>query len=195
MTRRSKYTRTGLRLSNRFRVTVTDLPMGFDVSAVTADEKSQHAGMLEVTCRQGLCETGLIEVEEPFRRQRVGTALYEAALDEICKRRKFMVSDITRSAFAEAFWRKQVARGRAKCLNDALPGRYFEGRDNSPDLPKPDVEPDGTRTWPCARWAMDPNRCRPSSAEVDLSGLLTRNRAAVPVMLAVAALGALALQE
>jgi hypothetical protein len=45
-----------------------------------------------------------------------GTKLYEAAFTEACLEGKLLVSDSMRSRYAEAFWRKQVRKGRAYCL-------------------------------------------------------------------------------
>lgn len=74
------------------------------VGDATVRESSQHGLIVE-----------MIAVEDRDRRRRVGTALYEAALKLSCETRKPLVSDFQRSRFAEAFWRKQVKKGRATC--------------------------------------------------------------------------------
>lgn len=64
----------------------------------------------------------------------VGTKLYEAALRYACDERKMVLrSDTLRSVFAESFWRKQVAKGRATCTGGRglvfrAPEGYYPGK-------------------------------------------------------------------
>lgn len=51
-----------------------------------------------------------------YRRCGFGTKLYERMRQIACDRGKRLASDTTRTKFSEGFWRKQVSRGRAKCL-------------------------------------------------------------------------------
>jgi GNAT superfamily N-acetyltransferase len=57
-----------------------------------------------------------IEVEPPYRRCGVGTRLYEAAAKLACERGEVLSSDVNRSVDSQGFWTKQVARGRARCV-------------------------------------------------------------------------------
>lgn len=59
----------------------------------------------------------------------IGTRLYEHAAKIAC--REFgapLASDVQRSGFAQGFWKKQVDKGRAKCVvkTDASATRWFE---------------------------------------------------------------------
>jgi GNAT superfamily N-acetyltransferase len=59
------------------------------------------------------------------RAEGVGTQLYEAAFEEACRQGKPLLSDDMRSAYAEAFWRKQARKGRARCAQKAPRGKYW----------------------------------------------------------------------
>jgi hypothetical protein len=61
-------------------------------------------------------EIAFIEVPHEDRKRRVGTALYEAALEHAKLNKLKLRSDRTRSHFAESFWRKQQDKGRVKCV-------------------------------------------------------------------------------
>lgn len=55
-----------------------------------------------------------VYVEEPYRRLRVATRLYEAAAREACRRRSRLAStERHRDSYSNDFWRKQVNEGRA----------------------------------------------------------------------------------
>jgi predicted GNAT family acetyltransferase len=56
------------------------------------------------------------QVEPEARRTGAGTAMYEMALDVACKENVLLFSDVTRSNYAEAFWRKQKGKKRASCV-------------------------------------------------------------------------------
>lgn len=63
----------------------------------------------------------------PFERCGVGTALYEKAAKIACAEFKApLQSDIERSAAAHAFWKKQEAKGRARCIRQ-IPVRKDDG--------------------------------------------------------------------
>lgn len=122
-----------------------------------------------------------IEVRRDENRgKRVGTRIYEEAARVACSRGKPLVSDIIRSAFAEAFWRKQVRRGRAKCATKRIPGERLPGGEvyhpfdipNPESLPRPKNYPAGKR-WPCGYWELLPTVCR---GAVSLEGLSGRRR-------------------
>lgn len=117
-----------------------------------------------------------IEVHGGVRGQRrgLGTRLYEEALAEACRERRQLASDDVRSPFAEAFWRKQQAKGRAVCDSSHGKGQggYYSGplveliddRDNGhiseaeydrirAALPKPEKDVDGP-FWVCPRYKV-----------------------------------------
>lgn len=56
-----------------------------------------------------------IEVTGPGPRSGAGTAMYEEALAAACEANALLLSSAHRSVFSEAFWRKQVKKGRARC--------------------------------------------------------------------------------
>lgn len=116
----------------------------------------------------------------------IGTKLYERAHSFACARGKLLRSDDHRSPFSESFWRKQKARGRARCLNaketakarpseitKAVAKLCYEARDHPEryrhckkvmrrklvrDLPVPMKTPKGPR-WPCREYVMRPKSC------------------------------------
>lgn len=114
-----------------------------------------------------------IELAPKERKGRVGTLLYDAMLGEACDRGQPLTSDRMRSHFAEAFWRKQVRKGRAKCVRSGRGGELYRapllelGQDRDAGkiteakyneivakLPKP--RSDGT--WSCYRYDVN-NTC------------------------------------
>lgn len=70
-----------------------------------------------VTLKNDLGPTiGYIEVDDVYQRRGLATKLYEAAAKEACRWLKSpLYSDYERSAAAQAFWEKQVRKGRATC--------------------------------------------------------------------------------
>lgn len=64
-----------------------------------------------------LLKVGHIKTVRGARRSGIGTALYEIALEKACAEGRQLVSDDSRSEWAEAFWRKQRAKGRASCVS------------------------------------------------------------------------------
>lgn len=123
-------------------------------------------------------EVGYVQVGPEYREHRLGTKLYEIALKDACRLKYEIESDNSRSAFAEAFWRKQVSKGRAECVvsddphtagatvyNDPLdelemtdPDEYERVVDR---LPKPRRDADG-EYWPCLFYSTT-NACKTTS--------------------------------
>lgn len=66
-----------------------------------------------------------IQVDEKAQRGGVGTKLYEQFAADACEAGLELASDSLRSHFAEAFWRKQEAKGRVKCVPGA--GEVYVG--------------------------------------------------------------------
>lgn len=109
---------------------------------------------------------GQVEVDPDYRSLKIGTRLYEHMLQYACRKGGILASDTLRSPFAEAFWRKQAAKGRAVCgrpdhfQGDVYMTPLFELREKLPPdefmsiierLPAPLHE--GTRNyWPCQEY-------------------------------------------
>lgn len=60
-----------------------------------------------------------IDVDPGIRRCGVATRLYAAMAKAACDAGGVLSSDVLRKPAAEAFWRKQVAKGRARCVRRA----------------------------------------------------------------------------
>lgn len=145
----------------------------------------------------------LIGVEDRDRRRGVGTALYEAALKLSCETGKPLASDHQRSPFAEAFWRKQVKKGRATChqrntekqenvWNGPLHDARYQAEESCERLYRNMAPEHADRcvasrmkkiedklpkpqgsAWPCKRFRLKP---RKACLNVDLSAVLGRRR-------------------
>lgn len=76
--------------------------------------------------REGLEVSG-IDLEPQARRKGLGTKLYEVAASAACDLGLPLVSDQVRSHFAEAFWRKQRAKGRVYTVEGGHGGAVFAG--------------------------------------------------------------------
>jgi len=116
-----------------------------------------------------------INVASSLRRSGLGTRLYEYALKESCQRNLPLESDASRSAFAEAFWRKQKEKGRAICVPNTRNERsdvYLVSTDvaERSGLPVP-VERNGDLEWPCLYYQVT-EPCKTKS----LAGLKTKKR-------------------
>lgn len=128
-------------------------------------------------------EVGYVQVNPEYREHRLGTKLYEMALKDACALGYEVESDNTRSAFAEAFWRKQMSKGRAECVTSDDPetagGTVYndpllELADTDPEeharvrdlLPRPsrkiDADGDYEEFWPCLFYSTT-NACKTSS--------------------------------
>lgn len=76
--------------------------------------------------REGLEVSG-IKLVPGMQRKGLGTKLYEVAADAACDLGLPLVSDQVRSPFAEAFWRKQRAKGRAYAVEGGRGGSVYPG--------------------------------------------------------------------
>lgn len=109
---------------------------------LTARENGQQVGTLHLRARGTITEVKNITVDPAFRRRGVATRLYERGAREACKRfGKPLASDETRTEAAEAFWRKQAAKGRATCRGDG--GNLFVPGGSDKD-----------GHWACGRWVL-----------------------------------------
>jgi len=121
-------TRNGLRVCSRPR-------SGNDLIITVEDARGRDVGeaLLDARTLRGrpVLRITAIDVIESARHQGVGTAMYEEALALACARGERLVSDFTRSEYAEAFWRKQRRKGRAVCIQPNPKGsfsiNYFGG--------------------------------------------------------------------
>ena len=60
-------------------------------------------------------------VNEKHRSCGLGTKLYERIAKASCQKfKKGLMSDTARSEFSEGFWKKQVNKGRARCVVEAM---------------------------------------------------------------------------
>lgn len=114
-----------------------------------------------------------IQVADTSQRSGVGTRMYEQFAADACEAGLELASDVLRSHFAEAFWRKQEAKGRVVCRRGqgevykgplaSLKRRLSEGRITpeffervTKGLPKP-ADAEGNY-WSCADYVM-PRPC------------------------------------
>lgn len=146
---------------------------------IRAEFDGERAGSV-VAKPQGASEIEIssIEVEPEHRRNRLGTRLYERALVWGCGQPGVLAitSDTVRSPFAEAFWRKQQAKGRAKCVGtggdeypdpiEELRARVREGTLSRAEFDRMVAPlPKAVRgRWPCERFVID-CASRPSSLD------------------------------
>lgn len=129
-----------------------------------------------------------IRVRPAEQQKKLGTVIYEIFADLACRQNKTLISDLTRSPFAEAFWRKQERKGRASCnapnkekddnvylepvkytAQELCPNwpeleakkcRVRKERELLAKLPRPEVDPERGRTyWPCERYALNASAC------------------------------------
>lgn len=122
------------------------------------DEKNQPKAVLALRSRGKDLVVDAISVKDSKNmRQRLGTRLYEFATELACKDGKRLVSDVERSQYAEAFWRKQTGKGRSMCVEKGR-GKFFGNPTSqlSPaemrKLPMPGG-PTGEE-WPCKRYGV-----------------------------------------
>lgn len=133
------------------------------------DQKNVPAAVLLLEPRAAGLVVASVQVKDARAYgKRLGTRLYEAAVEHACKLGKPLVSDHERSPFAEAFWRKQVGKGRANCLPEKGKGKFYAnpagpaldrevGPERAAELRKnlPQPATDGTyEWWPCRRYGV-----------------------------------------
>lgn len=110
-----------------------------------------------------------IQVAATAQRGGVGTKLYEQFASDACEAGLELASDVLRSHFAEAFWRKQEQKGRVKCAPGqgevykgplaSLKRRLADGRITREEFErKTKGLPAGVGPeegfWPCANYIM-----------------------------------------
>lgn len=123
--------------------------------AFVASERGKPVAVLIVKPTRNELVVDTIAVRDRGQlRQRMGTRLYEVATEYACKTGRTLTSDNERSQYAEAFWRKQVAKGRATCVGSGRGHFFSQPTQNLPEaararLPQPEGE-----TWPCSRYGV-----------------------------------------
>jgi hypothetical protein len=75
----------------------------------------------------------------------VGTRIYEQALKLACKHQRRLTSDTSRTVYSEKFWRKQVRKGRARCIDRSRPAAKLTYEDGYFAH---------VGEWPCLRYRM-----------------------------------------
>jgi len=141
---------------------------GYDIDIFYGDK---FIGGAELSVFRGNAVVKLIEINEDDtpRRCGVGTRIYQKLYALACKHGAHLSSDIVRSAHSEGFWKKQVAKGRAKCIT-TFGGRGAEHID--PNTFMIVKNKDGSRaTWKCGYYAMK-TKC---PKRYDLRGAKKRN--------------------
>lgn len=109
-------------------------PPAAGLEAITAYVTRRQAGVIVVDGRNVNPRVSSILVVDDRRRVGVGTALYLAAARLAC--RQFgapLHSDFERSVAAQAFWEKQVKKGRAVCVA-AASAPVADGSNSGPIL-------------------------------------------------------------
>lgn len=89
-----------------------------------------HRGMDEVAWGSAQAYKGKyvvtgIQVADTAQRSGIGTRMYEQFAADACAAGLELASDVLRSHFAEAFWKKQEAKGRVVCR--AGKGEVYKG--------------------------------------------------------------------
>ena len=117
-----------MRFRRRSRPRTSATPAGFEICAF--DRDGQKAGCITTAESAWLAETpsshrgplpyGVFDVWVRTPRRRLGTKLYLQAAREACRRGRMLQSDVERSQEADAFWRKQERKGRAKKITTTL---------------------------------------------------------------------------
>lgn len=99
-----------------------------DSSTVTARHEGREVGILNTMLKEklGVAKVLTVRVDKDVRGRGIATQLYEAAARDACDRMGVpLASGVQRSPEAQAFWEKQVAKGRAVVDADPEVGRDF----------------------------------------------------------------------
>lgn len=88
-------------------------------TVVTATADGHRVGKLVVKASWGTPAVERIDVKPEHRRRHIATRMYEAAAREVCRKwGEPLRSDYMRSSESDAFWQKQLAKGRAHCVHE-----------------------------------------------------------------------------
>lgn len=148
-----------------------DIPPPIRISIHKKGQPASIAeGILEHLDNRNVALTHLT-VSPELRRKKIGTRIREEALRYACSVGKAFLSDESRSEFEQAFWEKQVDKGRASCAEPgkgfyySAPKAYYEklvekGEMSQKEfddlfngLPKP-IGTGDQQFWPCRRFAI-----------------------------------------
>lgn len=138
--------------SDKNGIRVEVCPEAGDV-IVTAYKGSTMIGQAILEPSPGTRSLKVGEINVVKKRGGVGTRLYEAAVRIGCKAGLAVASDSMRSPFAEAFWRKQVSKGRATCERGPSRVHRVPG-DDALGLPRPGENDAGDPAWDCGRYVV-----------------------------------------
>lgn len=140
-------------------------PATLHFNATAQHDQAEHVayGKLHLHTGKKTATVTWANVNEDYRRCGVGTRLYRRMLKEACKRGLRLTSDTTRSDASEAFWRKQVKKGRATCVEPSMRGDHYDDYDGYVERAK----------WKCGQYALK----KDCPSDVSLAGLRQRRAA------------------
>jgi GNAT superfamily N-acetyltransferase len=132
--KRAKHERACPILTFETDMLVGQRPQGAEITAI--NPKGKPIAWIEIRMNPdgGAIRATVIHVRRDMRRCGLGTQLYERAAKLACEMGYPLSSDYSRSANAQKFWEKQVAKGRAICAAEAprpkpaLPASSVRGR-------------------------------------------------------------------
>jgi ribosomal protein S18 acetylase RimI-like enzyme len=94
------------------------------IEAIDGKTKTQAGLLVAEPERTGLTVT-FVKVKPAYQRRGIATRMYEIAGRYACANKMKLASDITRSDEADAFWRKQIAKGRARRVKAKRGDSYY----------------------------------------------------------------------
>jgi GNAT superfamily N-acetyltransferase len=139
---------------------------GAEVTYIARRGRDEVA-MALAEAHQGTYMVTGIQVDDKAQRSGIGTRLYEQLTADACELGLPLVSDETRSHFAEAFWRKQETKGRVRCIPGkgevfagplaSLKRRLVDGKISREEFERktkglPAADGDGPGMWACSRY-------------------------------------------
>jgi GNAT superfamily N-acetyltransferase len=119
---RARYGEVGAVRSD-FQIVTHEGEFSADIMVLLRDRGRLQVGVMQLSWGEGVAAVTNVLVRRDFARRGIATMMYEVAAELAAKRGLPLVSDITRYPGAEAFWQKQVAKGRA-IKAPLLPGQH-----------------------------------------------------------------------
>ncbi len=99
-----------------YQVVTFDGRRGAKIEILTRTSRPLQVGAMQIEWGQGIAAVTNVLVRKDFARQGIATLMYEEAAKIAEQHGLPLVSDTTRFPGAEAFWTKQVAKGRAEVV-------------------------------------------------------------------------------
>lgn len=135
------------------------------IRATTPDGKrlgDMDLGLMTIETGERALTVQLVEIhrDAPLRCG-LGTKLYEQAARYACEHNLLLTSDVARTQYSEGFWTKQLDRRRAVCLVRSSRKDKLVAKEIAYDLDGRKFVGKSGRTWPCYRWALRRDVCRP----------------------------------